>query len=199
MSKKLGAQSTKLVLGIDPRNLYFRNIIATVNVGCYLDTLDISHRLKDAKYNPTRKYAIFRSPDFKTTATAYKRGTIVLNGIKSPQKGEVAAKSIVKFLRNLGYNTNWDRNLQLRCYLCSYDLGSRLLIDENTFADQNPHLVMQKGAEKVRAMVIRSIMPKVSLMIYLSGKILIWGKSPEVITKAINMHLGPLIEMREDV
>lgn len=84
--------------------LNYRNMLATVDLGCKLDLKKIALHTRNAEYNPKRFSAVIiriRSP--RTTALVYSSGKMVCTGALSEQDCHLAARKFARIVEKIGF------------------------------------------------------------------------------------------------
>ena len=135
----------------------------------------IALRCKNVEYKPKRfAAAIMRVRDpFKTTALIFASGKMVCTGAKSEEMSEQAAKHYAKQIKKIDKNANVNmKDFVIPNIVGSHDVGFRiklesLLNDTSTFSRYDP--------EFFPGLIFKMIEPKVVLLIFSSGKIVLTG------------------------
>ncbi|EEP82479.1 TATA-box binding protein [Uncinocarpus reesii 1704] len=148
--------------------LFSRNIVATVNLDCRLDLKTIALHARNAEYNPKRFAAvIMRIREPKTTALIFASGKMVVTGAK-----------------NSGFNAKFtDFKIQNIVGSCDIKFSIRLeglASRHHNFSSYEPELFP--------GLIYRMMKPKIVLLIFVSGKIVLTGaKVREEIYQAFEM------------
>ncbi|KAH8991534.1 TBP-domain-containing protein [Lactarius akahatsu] len=171
----LEQQHITAVEGIVPT---LQNIVATVNLDCRLDLKTIALHARNAEYNPKRFAAvIMRIRDPKTTALIFASGKMVVTGCQ--KLGFDAKFSEFKIQNIVG---SCDVKFPIRLEGLAYSHGQ--------FSSYEPELFP--------GLIYRMIKPKVVLLIFVSGKIVLTGaKVREEIYTAFNTIYTVLCEFRK--
>lgn len=156
-----------------------------------MDLLKIGTHCRNAQYNPKRFAAlIMRMRDPKTTALIFKNGKMVITGAKSELDSEQAAKAYTRAIKNVGNPVKFtDFKIQNMVASCSVNFKIKLeqlyQSDHQKFCDFNP--------ETFPGLIYHLQKPKVCLLIFASGKIVLTGaKTREDINKAFK-EIQPLL------
>nr|GEV43424.1 TATA-box-binding protein [Tanacetum cinerariifolium] len=142
------------------------NIVSTVNLECKLDLKAIALQARNAEYNPKRFAAvIMRIRDPKTTALIFASGKMVCTGAKSEQSSKLAAR------KKLGFPAKFkDFKIQNIVASCDVKFPIRLeglAFSHGAFSSYEPELFP--------GLIYRMKQPKIVLLIFVSGKIVLTG------------------------
>ncbi|KAG5440844.1 hypothetical protein PCK2_000143 [Pneumocystis canis] len=180
------------VSGIVPT---LQNIVATVNLDCRLDLKTIALHARNAEYNPKvipLRFAavIMRIREPKTTALIFASGKMVVTGAKSEDDSKLASRKYARIIQKLGFNAKFtDFKIQNIVGSCDVKFPIRLeglAYSHGTFSSYEPELFP--------GLIYRMVKPKIVLLIFVSGKIVLTGaKVREEIYQAfevINIYFG---------
>ncbi|KAF2876593.1 TATA-box binding protein, partial [Massariosphaeria phaeospora] len=162
-----------------------QNIVATVNLATRLDLKTIALHARNAEYNPERFAAvIMRIRDPKTTALVFASGKMVVTGAKSEDDSRLAARKFARIIQKLGFNARFtDFRIQNIVSSCDVKFPIRLEGLNSThynFTSYEPEIFP--------GLVYRMMKPKIVLLIFVSGKIVLTGaKVREEIYTAFNL------------
>ncbi|PRQ74231.1 Transcription factor TFIID (or TATA-binding protein, TBP)-domain containing protein [Rhodotorula toruloides] len=172
-----------------------RNIVATVNLECKLDLKTIALHARNAEYNPKRFAAvIMRIREPKTTALVFASGKVVVTGAKSEDDSRLAARKYARIIQKLGFETKFtDFKIQNIVGSCDVKFPIRLeglAYGHGHFSSYEPELFP--------GLIYRMVKPKVVLLIFVSGKIVLTGaKFREEIYQAFAQIYPVLNEYRK--
>lgn len=157
------------VSGIVPT---LQNIVATVNLDCRLDLKTIALHARNAEYNPKRFAAvIMRIREPKTTALIFASGKMVVTGAKSEDDSKLASRKYARIIQKLGFNAKFtDFKIQNIVGSCDIKFPIRLeglASRHHNFSSYEPELFP--------GLIYRMIKPKIVLLIFVSGKIVLTG------------------------
>ncbi|KAI5805198.1 putative RNA polymerase I and III transcription factor complex component Tbp [Geopyxis carbonaria] len=157
------------VSGIVPT---LQNIVATVNLDCRLDLKTIALHARNAEYNPKRFAAvIMRIRDPKTTALIFASGKMVVTGAKSEDDSKLASRKYARIIQKLGFNAKFtDFKIQNIVGSCDIKFPIRL----EGLASKHHHFSSYEP-ELFPGLIYRMIKPKIVLLIFVSGKIVLTG------------------------
>jgi len=165
----LEQQHITAVEGIVPT---LQNIVATVNLDCRLDLKTIALHARNAEYNPKRFAAvIMRIRDPKTTALIFASGKMVVTGAKSEDDSRLASRKYARIVQKLGFEAKFSEfKIQNIVGSCDVKFPIRLeglAYSHGQFSSYEPELFP--------GLIYRMIKPKVVLLIFVSGKIVLTG------------------------
>ncbi|XLR36059.1 hypothetical protein S83_063959 [Arachis hypogaea] len=160
---------TKHPSGIVPT---LQNIVSTVNLDCKLDLKTIALQARNAEYNPKRFAAvIMRIREPKTTALIFASGKMVCTGAKSEQQSKLAARKYARIIQKLGFPAKFkDFKIQNIVGSCDVKFPIRLeglAYSHGAFSSYEPELFP--------GLIYRMKQPKIVLLIFVSGKIVLTG------------------------
>ncbi|KAG9047605.1 TATA-box-binding protein [Tulasnella sp. UAMH 9824] len=188
----LEQQHITAVEGIVPT---LQNIVATVNLDCRLDLKTIALHARNAEYNPKRFAAvIMRIRDPKTTALIFASGKMVVTGAKSEDDSRLASRKYARIVQKLGFDAKFSEfKIQNIVGSCDVKFPIRLeglAYSHGQFSSYEPELFP--------GLIYRMLKPKVVLLIFVSGKIVLTGaKVREEIYTAFNTIYTVLLEFKK--
>ncbi|ODQ80466.1 hypothetical protein BABINDRAFT_170921 [Babjeviella inositovora NRRL Y-12698] len=172
-----------------------QNIVATVNLDCRLDLKTIALHARNAEYNPKRFAAVvMRIREPKTTALIFASGKMVVTGAKSEDDSKLASRKYARIIQKLGFNAKFtDFKIQNIVGSCDVKFPIRLeglAFSHGTFSSYEPELFP--------GLIYRMVKPKIVLLIFVSGKIVLTGaKQREEIYAAFEAIYPVLSEFRK--
>lgn len=172
-----------------------QNIVATVNLDCKLDLKTIAFHARNVEYNPKRfAAAIMRIRNPKTTALIFSSGKMVCTGAKTEALAREAARKYAKVIIKLGFPAQFkDFKIQNMVGSCDVQFPIRL----EGLAWQHGHFA-QYEPELFPGLIYRMQMPKIVLLIFVSGKIVLTGgKRREDIYQAFENIYPVLTEFKK--
>ncbi|KAK8815712.1 hypothetical protein WA538_004837 [Blastocystis sp. DL] len=154
------------------------NIVATININKSINLEDVMKKLRNAEYNPKRFGAlIVRIREPRCTALIFKSGKIVLAGTKSEEEVRQAAKKFVEILSKCIGNLKTDdaapriHNI-VAVGDCKFPIRLEgLSVDHIEFTTYEPELFS--------GLIYRMSEPKVVLLIFVSGKVVVTGATKQ--------------------
>jgi transcription initiation factor TFIID TATA-box-binding protein len=165
-----------------------RNIVATVNLDCRLDLKTIALHARNAEYNPKVRFliivgraqltfpqrfaaVIMRIRDPKTTALIFASGKMVVTGAKSEDDSKLASRKYARIIQKLGFGAKFtDFKIQNIVGSCDIKFPIRLeglASKHHNFSSYEPELFP--------GLIYRMMKPKIVLLIFVSGKIVLTG------------------------
>lgn len=171
--------------------IHIQNIVATVNLGCQIDLEKIAQKARNAEYNPKRFQAvIMRIRDPKTTALVFHSGKMIVTGAKSTRDSKLAAKKYTGIIQKVGIPVAF-REYKVQNMTATSDVGfpirlEGLIYSYAAFATYEPELFP--------GLIYRMTDPKIVLLIFVSGKLVITGaKHYDALTAALE-NIFPVLE-----
>lgn len=174
-----------------------QNVVATVNLGIKgLDLKRIALKCRNASYNQKRFAAvIMRIRDPKTTALIFSSGKMVCTGAKSENESRLASRKYCRILQKLGYENATHTDFKIQNIVGSCDVGfpvwlEQLANDHHQFCSYEPELFP--------GLIYRMLEPKIVLLIFVSGKIVLTGAKVQAdINTAFNKIYPTLMGYRQ--
>uniref|UniRef100_A0A914Z3C0 TATA-box-binding protein n=1 Tax=Panagrolaimus superbus TaxID=310955 RepID=A0A914Z3C0_9BILA len=168
-----------------------QNIVSTCNVGTQLDLKKIAMHARNAEYNPKRFSAVvMRIRDPRTTALIFSSGKMVVTGAKSEDASRLAARKYARIIQKLGFSVHFS-DFKIQNLVGSVDVHfaiqlEGLCITHNQFSSYEPELFP--------GLIYRMVKPRVVILIFVSGKIVITGaKTREEIGEAFE-QIYPIVK-----
>jgi transcription initiation factor TFIID TATA-box-binding protein len=155
--------------GITPK---LQNIVSTANLKCELDLREIALQAKNAEYNPKRFAAvIMRIREPKTTALIFASGKMVCTGARSEEDSKKAARQYAKIINKLGFPVKFTE-FKIQNIVGSCDVQFPIRLEglanaHSRFCSYEP--------EMFPGLIYRMNKPKIVLLIFVSGKIVLTG------------------------
>uniref|UniRef100_A0AC35TUS2 TATA-box-binding protein n=1 Tax=Rhabditophanes sp. KR3021 TaxID=114890 RepID=A0AC35TUS2_9BILA len=162
-----------------------QNIVSTVNLGVALELKKIALQARNAEYNPKRFAAvIMRIREPRTTALIFSSGKMVCTGAKSEEASKLAARKYARIIQKLGFEAKFTEfKVQNMVGSCDVRFPIRLeglCISHGQFSTYEPELFP--------GLIYRMVKPRVVLLIFVSGKVVITGaKFKKDIDEAFNL------------
>ncbi|KAF2660572.1 TATA-box binding protein [Lophiostoma macrostomum CBS 122681] len=172
-----------------------QNIVATVNLSARLDLKTIALHARNAEYNPKRFAAvIMRIREPKTTALVFASGKMVVTGAKSEDDSRLASRKYARIIQKLGFNAKFtDFKIQNIVGSCDIKFPIRL----EGLASRH-HAFSSYEPELFPGLIYRMMKPKIVLLIFVSGKIVLTGaKVREEIYQAFELIYPVLSDFRK--
>jgi transcription initiation factor TFIID TATA-box-binding protein len=165
---------TNIANPLFPENIIpkLQNIVSTANLKCELDLREIALQAKNAEYNPKRFAAvIMRIRDPKTTALIFASGKMVCTGARSEEDSRKAARQYAKIINKLGFPVKFSE-FKIQNIVGSCDVQFPIRLEglanaHSRFCSYEP--------EMFPGLIYRMNKPKIVLLIFVSGKIVLTG------------------------
>jgi len=173
-----------------------QNIVSTVNLGVRLDLKTIALGARNAEYNPKRFAAvIMRIREPKTTALIFGSGKMVCTGAKSEELSRLAARKYARIIQKLGFSAKFiDFKIQNIVGSCDVKFPIKL----EALAYSHTHFSSYEP-ELFPGLIYRMVQPKIVLLIFVSGKIVLTGaKMRDEIYEAFENIYPVLTEHRKN-
>jgi transcription initiation factor TFIID TATA-box-binding protein len=152
------------------------NIVATVTLEQTLDLYAIERSVPNIEYNPDQfPGLIFRLDSPKVTALIFKSGKMVVTGTKSTDELIRAVKRIVKILKKYGIDVHAKPKIQIQNIVASANLNVLINLDKAAYLLENN----MYEPEQFPGLIFRMDEPRVVLLIFSSGKMVITGAKRE--------------------
>lgn len=155
-----------------------QNISSTANLGISLDLKTIALKCRNTEYNPRRFAAvIMRLREPRCTGLFFRSGKMVITGVKSTHNAQLATKKFAYILERIGFTPKElvDFKVQNIVGTCSVGFPIRLeglVYHHSAYASYEPELFP--------GLIYRLVNPRVVLLIFVSGKIVITGGKREI-------------------
>ncbi|KXN70762.1 TBP-domain-containing protein [Conidiobolus coronatus NRRL 28638] len=172
-----------------------QNIVATVNLDCRLDLKTIALHARNAEYNPKRFAAvIMRIREPKTTALIFGSGKMVVTGAKSEDDSRLAARKYARIVQKLGFQAKFT-DFKIQNIVGSSDVKFPIRLEGLAYS--HGHFCSYEP-ELFPGLIYRMVKPKIVLLIFVSGKIVLTGaKVREEIYQAFDAIYPVLTEFRK--
>lgn len=162
-------QESPIASGITP---IIQNVVATVNLGCKLRLKDIALKAKNSEYNPKRFAAvIMRIREPKTTALIFASGKMVITGAKSENHSRMAAQKYARVIQKLGFPAKFEE-YKIQNIVSSCDIKFSIRLEGLSFHHKD---FSSYEPELFPGLIYRMVKPKIVLLIFVSGKIVLTG------------------------
>tara|TARA_R110002050_G_scaffold290351_1_gene443990 strand:- start:933 stop:1484 length:552 start_codon:yes stop_codon:yes gene_type:complete len=176
---------------------HIHNVVSTVRVGCPIDLKTVALNARNAEYNPRRfRAVIIRIRDPKTTALVFSTGKILLAGAKSAQEAELAGMKYTKILNRLGFPAQF---LDFAVHNVVGVSDVRFPIRLEALASEHANFCSYEP-ELFPGLVYKMLRPKVCLIIFVSGKVVLTGgRTKADLDKAFRSIYPVLREFRKEI
>jgi transcription initiation factor TFIID TATA-box-binding protein len=169
------------------------NIVATVIFEHQLDLDLIEQGVSNIEYNPDQfPGLILRLDSPKVTALIFRSGKMVVTGAKRTSDLIKAVKKILRMFIKSGVTVSGKPRIQIQNIVASANLGMEVLLEKAAYLLENT----MYEPEQFPGLIYRLTDPKVVLLIFSSGKMVITGaKSEEEVEKAVNYSYKTLLDL----
>jgi transcription initiation factor TFIID TATA-box-binding protein len=169
------------------------NIVATVIFEHQLDLDLIEQGVSNIEYNPDQfPGLILRLDSPKVTALIFRSGKMVVTGAKRTSDLIKAVKKILRMFIKSGVTVSGKPRIQIQNIVASANLGMEVLLEKAAYLLEST----MYEPEQFPGLIYRLTDPKVVLLIFSSGKMVITGaKSEEEVEKAVNYTYKTLLDL----
>jgi transcription initiation factor TFIID TATA-box-binding protein len=173
-------------------SLKIENIVASAKVTDYLDLPALASQIKDAEYNKKRfPGVVIRMQEPKIAALVFGSGKVVLTGAKSIESLSEGLEILGNLLRGLNIDIPQKLTYKIQNIVTSADLGSGINLNKIAVGFNLERIEYEP--EQFPGLVYRLESPKVVVLLFGSGKLIITGgKEPEDAKKAVQKILNDL-------
>ncbi|BES82097.1 TATA-box-binding protein [Pyrodictium abyssi] len=170
------------------------NIVATVSLDQTLDLRMIERSILTVEYNPDQfPGLVYRLDSPKVTALIFKSGKMVVTGAKSTHDLIEAVKKIVRNLKKHGIQIYGRPKVQIQNIVASANLNVCVDLERAALTLENS----MYEPEQFPGLIHRMDEPRVVLLIFSSGKMVITGaKREEEVYEAVNRIYEKLKKLR---
>ena len=168
-------------------SLKIENIVASGVIADSIDLVELSNKVKNCELNKKRfPGAVYRIDEPRITSLIFSTGKIVLTGLRSNKALTDGLAALIKSLNEAGFETLKVPKVAITNMVCSYDLGKSINLNKVvvTFNVEN----IEYEPEQFPGLVYRIKDPKIVVLIFSSGKlILTGGKNLEAVKKGLDV------------
>ncbi|EPB79889.1 transcription factor TFIID [Ancylostoma ceylanicum] len=181
---------TSATLPIDAPFPSIQNIVATVDLGQRIDLKKLTLHSRNTEYNPKRfSAAIMRIREPRTTALIFSSGKMVTTGAKSENASKQASRKFARIVQKVGFNVKFaDFKIQNVVGSCDVRFSIQLeglCIMHAQFSTYEPELFP--------GLIYRMVHPRVVLLIFVSGKVVITGARHQDDIDLAFKHIYPIL------
>jgi len=169
-----------------------QNVVAVATLGQKMDLLAILKVFRNAKYRP-KKFPglVFKLKRPKTATLIFNSGKMVCTGAKSEKLAHSAIRKVVRELKKAGFIIRGNPKIKIVNMVGTADIGSK--VDLEVASDILDNTMYEP--EQFPGMTYRMKEPKVVLLIFSSGKLVITGsKREDQIHEAVEKIISILTE-----
>jgi transcription initiation factor TFIID TATA-box-binding protein len=171
------------------------NVVSTVKLSPTFDLEDLKSNLENAEYNKSKfPGLVYRIKEPKAVFLLFNSGKVVCTGSKSIEDAQNASKRLIQELMKQGIDIDSPHEIIIQNIVASADLRSVLNLNSVAlgFGMEN----IEYEPEQFPGLVYRMSDPKVVILLFGSGKMVITGgKSPIDCEKAFKSIKEKLINL----
>jgi transcription initiation factor TFIID TATA-box-binding protein len=166
------------------------------DLGVRLDLKQIALRCRNTEFNPRRFAAvIMRLREPRATALVFASGKLVITGTKSSHNCSLATKKIAYILERVGFQPASYINFKVQNIVGTVDVGFPIRLEGVAFAHPT---FSSYEPELFPGLIYRLIHPRVVLLIFVSGKVVITGaKTEDQLVEGLKKVFPVLMEFRK--
>jgi transcription initiation factor TFIID TATA-box-binding protein len=160
---------------VEPRDtVEIVNVVASTGIGQEINLKQATLALEGADYDPKRfPGLVYRTKDPKTAALIFRSGKIVCTGAKSIDDVYKGLENVFQSLRNIGIDVKGTPEIKVQNIVASANLHSALNL--NAIAIGLGLENIEYEPEQFPGLVYRLSEPKVVVLLFGSGKLVITG------------------------
>jgi len=175
-------------------NVEIQNVVAVATLGQKIDLLSIIKVFRNVEYRPKRfPGLVFRLKTPKTATLIFSTGKMVCTGAKSAKMAISAVRKVVRELKKEGFIIRGNPKIKIVNMVGTADIGR--LVDLEATSDILDNTMYEP--EQFPGLIYRMKEPKVVILIFRSGKlVLTGGKKEEQVHEATEKMVSILTENR---
>ena len=168
-------------------SLKIENIVASGVIAESIDLVELSEKVTGCELNKKRfPGAVYRIQDPKIAALIFSTGKIVMTGIRNDKALADGLAIVIKSLKEAGIEPLKEPKIKITNMVCSYNLGRYINLNKIvlTLSVEN----IEYEHEQFPGLVYRIKDPKIVVLIFSSGKIILTGgKNLEDVRKGLDI------------
>lgn len=171
------------------------NVVVSTQIGTDIDLEYAADILDNAEYEPEQfPGLVCRLSDPKVALLIFRSGKLNCTGAKSKEDAEIAIKKIIKELKDAGMDIIDNPEVNVQNMVATADLGIEPNLDDISTLEGTEY-----EPEQFPGLVYRLSDPKVVVLIFGSGKVVITGlKKKDDAYLALDKILNTLKELEEE-
>jgi transcription initiation factor TFIID TATA-box-binding protein len=159
-----------------PYNVKIQNVVASATLDQKINLLDIIKVFRNVEYRPKQfPGLVFRLKRPKTATLIFSSGKMVCTGAKSEKQARSAVKKVVRELKTNGIIILGKPKIVIQNMVASANLHGK--VDLETMSDILENVMYEP--EQFPGLIYRMTEPKVVLLVFASGKLVITGAKRE--------------------
>lgn len=177
------------------QGIKLQNVVATINLGVNIDLEKLSQTVSNAEYNPRRFAAvIMRIREPRTTALIFHSGKMIVTGAKTEQDSRTGGKKYVQIIQKVGFAATF-RDYKIQNMTATCDMGFPIRLEGLVYAHSQQATY---EPELFPGLVYKMAHPKVTFLVFVSGKVVATGaKSEEMIEEGFSLLYPFLADFRK--
>lgn len=167
--------------------IHIQNVVASTKLADSFDLVSIEPRLKGAEYNKSKfPGMVYRISQPKAAFLIFSSGKVVCTGAKKVDDIELVIDHVASTFKSLGIIVEENPEITIQNIVASADLGTNLNL--NAIAVGLGFENIEYEPEQFPGLVYRVKSPKIVVLIFSSGKLVITGgKSPEECQRGVDI------------
>lgn len=172
------------------------NVVSTIKLSDHFDLNTIKSRLDEVEYNKQKfPGLIYRIKEPKAVFLLFNSGKVVCTGCKSIENAKSAFDKLYRKLIEIEVDVNSSYEVSVQNIVASADLGNVLNLEDVVFGFGMENVEYEP--EQFPGLVYRMNIPKVVILLFGSGKLVITGgKSPSDCNNALIQLKDTLINLK---
>jgi transcription initiation factor TFIID TATA-box-binding protein len=168
-------------------SLKIENIVASGVIAESIDLQEFSEKIENCELNKKRfPGAVYRIPDPKIACLVFSSGKIVLTGIRNQKALTDGLAIVIESLKKAGMEPLKEPKVAITNMVCSYNLGKYININRLSVTLNLENIEYEP--EQFPGLVYRIKDPKIVVLIFSSGKIILTGgRNLEDIKKGLDL------------
>jgi transcription initiation factor TFIID TATA-box-binding protein len=168
-------------------SLKIENIVASGAIAESIDLVALSEKIENCELNKKRfPGAVYRIQDPKIAALIFSSGKVVLTGIRNDKALADGLAIIIKSLKKAGIVPLKEPRIAITNMVCSYNLGKYINLNKIVVTLNVENIEYEP--EQFPGLVYRIKDPKIVVLIFSSGKIILTGgKNLEDVKKGLEV------------
>ena len=168
--------NTELSTGKPEIRVTIQNIVASVTTGEVINLLEVSRAFPEAEYRPKVFPGLcLRLKEPKTATLIFNSGKMVCTGAKTAKDVEKAINKILRGLKDKGIITHGKAKIEIQNIVASAILGGSIDLEKTAYALGRT----MYEPEQFPGAIYRMSEPKVVILIFTQGKLVIAGAKRE--------------------
>jgi len=161
------------------KTIKIENVVASTAIGQEIDLISVTQALEGADYDPEQfPGLVYRTKDPKTAALIFRSGKIVCTGAKSIADVDRGLRKVFEKIASVGIDTGGEPDITVQNIVASADLGT--VLNLNAIAIGLGLENIEYEPEQFPGLVYRLDLPKVVVLLFGSGKLVVTGgKKPQ--------------------